>query len=181
MGTANQPERPDDSAASSHTGFRSPRERVRAHMRVLLGRAALAGAGLALPSCILLPGTVYDLAPYPQTADCASDDSIMSATYGYASWQQTPSGLAAFVQLSLYADNLQFAGEVSVEGGTLSSPILETQELTAVLVPDDGATSVTITVPVSCGEANHTLTATLDVSAASPQESDYVPLQIGLQ
>ncbi len=122
-----------------------------------------------------------DPAPSPQVVDCSSNQAIQDAVTGWASWQETPNGLAVLLNLSIYfAENLEFADNATVEGGTLVGSALLLQDATFELQPDDGATSITLTIPISCGEATHTVSAVLDVSA-TPEALSSVPVGVTVQ
>jgi hypothetical protein len=174
-----QPTSPDPESAIKPASIKpaSPaRERTLRHMRRLLAKAAFAGAALEGAGCIPI---VCDPLPPPVTCqDGVTTDELSAATWWEAHWAQGPGGLNIQLQVGVYAENLTFSGAPSCEGATLESFGREDYELTVLCTPTQGATTVTISIPMKCDAGTDvTLHLTLDVSG-TPAVGGTIPVTI---
>ncbi|MHC4443255.1 MAG: hypothetical protein ACYTF1_09355 [Planctomycetota bacterium] len=153
------------------------------HMRKLLIKTAAAGATLSVAGSSGPCNIVCD--PLPPPVDCTTDltsnylDFWISQS---ARWVQSDSGLAIEISLSIaqLADpsSLLFTGDPVLEGATLVESNNGGTSLTFTCVPDQGATTVTVSAPISCSEVNDTFQLLLDISG-TPQADSIIPASVG--
>lgn len=171
-----EPSRPDPPCSSKDTGSpapNSPRERTRRHMRRMLKAAAMgivassSGAG-----CIVCD-------PLPPPISCSQDltESYLSQFMGWTgAWVDVENvGLAVSLDIYINTTGLDFADQPTAQEATISYVAKQPGQITLVLVPSADATSVQVSIPVTCGEKTATLDLAVDVTGQR-QAGSYVAI-----
>lgn len=150
----------------------SPRERTRRHMRRLLKAAAM---GLAASN--LGAGCVVDPAPPPISCSQDLTESYLSQFMGWTGeWVDVETaGPAVSLNVYISTTGLDFADQPTVLGATVLYAAKEPGRMTFALVPAAGATSIQVSIPVTCGEKTATLTLAVDVTG-DRQAGTYVTI-----
>jgi len=147
----------------------SVRDRTVRHLRRLLTAGAVGGVAMQLTGCTDGCGPIV-CDPLPPPISCDSDlaSSTEVLTTVRAEWTQSGADDAVAVDVgdALFTRNLTFAADPVLTGGTLvSSEITEAgQALRVTVLPDDGATSISVTITVGCDGQNRVLSYSLDIS-----------------
>jgi hypothetical protein len=148
---------------------RSSGMRAWRHVRKVLACGTVVGAVGQAPGCWM--GSV-DPAPPAQTLLCADEPTtteMMGAwVWANALWEQRGTDLVLHVDTRLTASDptgpVSFVGTPELTGATLVEHRVIPNSVSLVLLPDAAATSVRVTLPLSCAGLTDAVQFDIDVS-----------------
>jgi len=165
--------RPDDAEQPSPA-----RSKTMCHLRRLLLVGAAGGAASQCTGCPI----VCD--PLPPPMQCSADPgayALFERLYPGATWQREATEWVVAVRMtySPYGDDdpVTFTGPPVIVGGTLRGHAVTGATLEFTFLPDAGATTVEVTVPLDCDTFAVSLRFTADVSG-TPTADGYVPVSV---
>ncbi|HEY3451402.1 MAG TPA: hypothetical protein VGK67_33900 [Myxococcales bacterium] len=143
---------------------KSPHEKAAEHLKKILRKAALGGAAVGLSGTYFLG---CDPAPTPicERSPTTTWD-FLNAMYAPVTWQARDAGglvVHARFELTSY-EQVTFAGEPLVSGGTVSGLQRDERLVEFDVVPNAGTTEVHVVIEMSCAGRPDAFKVGLDVS-----------------